>query len=372
MSASAGAADVVLDCRWLPLWGAGRVSELLLRGLAEDPPPGSWTLWGPATVEAFAWPGARVARDDRDPRAAWAQRAWFDVPPGRLTVFLHQQRPLRRLPSVTLFHDTIQLRWGGTPLERRLRGVFLRRSAAVSDGIITISDYSRRSVLGDLDVPPQKVSVVGLPLDTLAADRLLERRRRHGRSGQAAAPYALFLGRFAPHKNLDRLLAAFAETEFRRTGGRLVLAGGTPEEVGSVAAALPADLRDAVDLRARTDDPGALDDLLAGALFVVQPSLEEGFGLPVVEALGAGVPVCVSDGGALPELVAGVDGVAPPFPARSAPDMAAALDRVAAEAVEGGRDYEERLAASARLRFATVPEYARRFRSVVEQSLAAV
>lgn len=359
-----GTTDVVLDCRWLPLWGAGRVTELLLRGLAEDPPPGSWTLWGPAAVEDLAWHGARVARDDRDPRDAFAQRAWLDVPPARLTVFLHQQRPLRRLPSVTLVYDTIQLRWGGTPLERSLRGAFLRRSAAVSDTVVTISEHSRACVVRDLGVAPGDVVVLPNPLDTVAADGLLERRRR----SSAADPYALFLGRFAPHKNLDRLVAAFEQTEFRRRGGRLVLAGGTPEEARALAPATT----EAIEVRTHTADPGPVDDLLAGALFVVQPSLEEGLGLPVVEALGAGVPVCVSDGGALPEVVAGVDGVAPPFPATSVPAMVAALDRVAAEAASGGRDYEDQLAEAARRRFATVPDYARRFRGVVERSLAAV
>lgn len=365
---AASAADVVLDCRWLPLWGAGRVTELLLQGLAEDPPPGRWTLWGPSAVEALAWPGARTALDERDPRLLRGQRAWFDVPPGRLTVFLHQQRPLRDLPSVTLFHDTIQLRWGGGPAQRRARAVFLRRSAAVSDAIVTVSEHSRGCIVRDLGVAPGDVTVVSNPLDRARADRLLEQRRlRWGTAAAGPDPgYVLFVGRFAPHKNLDRLLAAFATTDFRRRGGRLVLVGGTPEEVRSLGPAAS----DAVELRAKAS-AGEVEALLAGAVALVQPSLEEGFGLPVVEALGGGLPVCVSDGGALPEVVAGIDGVPPPFSATSVPAMAAALDQVTALAAEGGREYEQRLAALTRERTATVGEFARRFRSVVERSLAA-
>jgi glycosyltransferase involved in cell wall biosynthesis len=372
---TAAPADVVLDCRWLPLWGAGRFTEQLLRGLAEDPPPGAWALWGPGPVAALAWPGARLAPDDRDPRSLWGQRAWADVPPGRLTVFLHQIRPLRRLPSVTVVYDTIQLRWGAGPLQRRVRSAYLRRSVALSDAVVTISDHSRSRVVADLGARPEAVTVVTLPLDRARADRLLERRRAAsaaaGTAAAGRAPYVLFVGRFAPHKNLERLVAAFAATELRRAGGRLVLVGGTPEEARALRASVPPRAAGAVDVRAKAGE-AEVDDLLVGAALLVQPSLEEGYGLPVVEALGAGVPVCVSDGGSLPEVVAGVAGVVPPFPATSVPAMASALDRAAAAAAEGGRAYEEALAAAARERMPEVGEFARRFRSVVERSLAVV
>ena len=108
------------------------------------------------------------------------------------------------------------------------------------------------------------------------------------------------MGRFAPHKNLPRLLAAWERSEFRAGGGRLVLVGGERHEVTALSASLTPGQRASVEVRGRCDDD-ALGVLLAGATLLVQPSLEEGFGLPVAEALAAGVPVCVSDGGALAE-----------------------------------------------------------------------
>ncbi|MFP5319060.1 MAG: glycosyltransferase [Acidimicrobiia bacterium] len=367
-------ADVVLDCRWLGLWGAGRVTELLLRGLAESPPAGTWTLWGGRDVGRYAWPGAQVHVDGRDPRQARGQGAWFGMPPGRLTVFLQQQRPLRRVPAVTVILDTIQLRWSPGPVERRLRTAYLRRVAAVSGAVITISEHSRACIVRDLGVRPEVVTVVVPPLDRERADRLLELRRRGGGAGSGPAggpPYLLYVGRFAPHKNLDRLVEAFAATGFRRGGGRLVLAGGSPAEAVGLRSALPSPAHEWVEVRTKAAD-GELDALMAGALALVQPSLEEGFGLPVAEALGGGVPVCVSDGGALPEVVAGVDGVLPVFPATSVPAMAAALDRCAAVAADGGLAYGERLAASARARLPTIGEFAGRFAGVVEGTLAGV
>lgn len=364
-------ADVVLDCRWLGLWGAGRVTELLLRGLAESPPDGSWTLWGPQDVERYSWPGAQVHVDGRDPRQARGQAAWFGMPPGRLTVFLQQQRPLRRVPGVTVILDTIQLRWSPGPFERRLRTAYLRRVAAVSGAVITISEHSRACIVRDLGAPSEAVTVVTPPLDRERADRLLERRRRAEPGAGGRPPYLLYVGRFATHKNLDRLVEAFATTDFRRQGGRLVLVGGSQDEADGVRAGLPPSATDTVEVRAKLGDD-ELDGLMAGALALVQPSLEEGFGLPVAEALGGGVPVCVSDGGALPEVVAGIDGALPPFPATSVPAMAAALDRCSAVAADGGREYGERLAVSARIRMPTIGAFARRFTGVVEGTLAGV
>src|SRR5207248_913793 len=65
---------ILLDCRWLPLSGAGRTVELLLRGLAANPPSGHWRLWGPPAVARLAWPGAEVLVHPQDPRAAFGQR----------------------------------------------------------------------------------------------------------------------------------------------------------------------------------------------------------------------------------------------------------------------------------------------------------
>ncbi len=351
--------DVVLDCRWLGYWGAGRFTELLLYGLSHDPPPPSWVLWGPEQVRGLAWPSARVAVTGRDPRRWSGQRACFEVPRGRLAVFLHQQRPLCGRTAVVVIHDTIQLRYGGSPPERLLRAAYLRCSAARARRVITVSEYSRTCIRRDLAVPDERIATVPLPYDGAFVDRVAATRRR-----AAIQDIALYVGRFAPHKNLDRLLAAYERTRFCAQGGRLVLSGGTGTEVGALAASLTDRQRSFTSVRPWCDGQ-ELETLMATARFVVQPSLEEGYGLPVLEAMASGVTVCASDGGSLPEVTRGL---VPTFPARSVEAMAVAIDGAAAR----GRDRagEERIARAIRSEMPTPAEFARQFRSVIEASLA--
>ncbi len=95
---------------------------------------------------------------------------------------------------------------------------------------------------------------------------------------------------------------------------------------------------------------------------MVQPSLEEGFGLPAWEAQTCGVPVCVSDGGSLPETTLGF---ARPFPATSVDAMAAALDASAAEARALGPEDAARRSEAFRAKAPTLREFADRFLDAV-------
>ena len=325
---------LVLDGRWLPFGGAGRTTELLLRALALTESPHQWVLWGPPELARWAFPGAELAPTSADPRAWNGQRQWFDVPDADLTVYLHQQRPLRRTPSVTLVYDTIPLHFTANPVLRRSIQLFLRRVGTISDRILTLSEYSRSCIERELGVPAGRISVLGLPADDELAQRVLAMRSRLPR-----ADVALYVGRFAAHKNLSRLVAAFGRTDFAGAGGRLLLVGGTEAELAELAGRLSPAEREMVELRG-TCPQEELERLLATCLFVVQPSLEEGFGLPTWEAQTCGVPVCVSDGGSLPETTLGF---VRPFPATSAESMTAALDACAAEARElGPADAAER------------------------------
>ena len=348
----------MVDCRWLTFWGVGRVTRLLLQGLAEEPPDGRWVLWGGPALKPLAWPGAELAIDEADPRVLFAQRSWFAMPPSRLAVFLHQ-RPLRPVPAVSMIHDTITLRY--SPRAQRLaRRVYLRRAAAMSKVIVTATEYARRCIQRDLGVSAERIVVIPNPLDVEAAARLTARRRATDQED-----FALFMGRFAPHKNLDRLVAAFERTRFCADGGRLVLAGATPEDAQRVRAGLSERQRAVVDVRG-WHDQDHLDRLMASARFLVQPSLEEGYGLPVIEAAACGLPVCVSDGGSLPEITRGA---VEPFSATSVEDMARALDRCAATA--GDREATARVAEQILRPVPTIGEYARRFRRLVEDNLPA-
>src|SRR5262249_44777471 len=152
------ATQVLLDCRWLPIKGAGRLTELLLRGLRDDPPPGRWVLWGPPDVARRAWPGADHVLDSADPRVLNGQRAALRMPRPDLPGFMPQQRPLRPVPSVTLVLDTIALRNAATAADRAAKRAFLKAVVRMSRQIVTISDYSRRCISRDVGVPLDRIA----------------------------------------------------------------------------------------------------------------------------------------------------------------------------------------------------------------------
>ena len=343
-----------MDCRWLTIGGPGRTTELVLRGLALGPPPEGWVLWGPPATAAVAWSGAELVALSEDPRLLLGQRRVAQVPAGRLTVFMHQQRPLRSVPALTLVYDTIALRYGATRPLRRAKRLFMRRVAATSRHILTISEHSRRSVIDDLGMAPERISVLRFPFDDAFVDSVVALRQT-----VTPEPVALFVGGFLPHKNLPRLLAAFETTAFCRHGGRLVLAGGSAPQVRELEERLTARQRGFV-----TSLPACgqaeLERLFATSQFLVQPSLEEGFGLPAWEALCCGLPVCTSDGGALPEVVAGF---IEPFPATDVRAMAAAIDECA------GRPAGEAAAIADRLRreAPSIRQFGEQFRGIVDR-----
>ncbi len=330
---------ILLDCRWLGLGGAGRATELLLRGLGELGPPGQWTLWGPDPVGGLTWAGAVHERTTGSPKA-WGGQRRVRLPDHDVAVYLHQIRPLRPGRSVTLIHDTIPLRHGSNRLAKRL---YLRAVARLSTRIVTVSEHSRRSIEADLAVPPGKISVVTYPVDAEQAARV-----RRLRAELPERDTALYVGSFSPHKNLGRLVHAFAETRFRAEGGTLRLVGGDTRE-------LPTTLPE-VEVEGPCSQE-RLEELYASSRLLVQPSLEEGFGLPAWEAMCCGLPVCASDSGSLPEVT---KGLVRTFSPTSIPELTEAIDAVA----EDGADVSAEVAAGA----PTLADFAQRF---VDEAAAA-
>lgn len=272
---------------------------------------------------------------------------------------MHQQRPLRNLPSLTAILDTTPIEFPDSRRDGVLKAAFLKRAAAVSRGILTISEFSRRRIETDLGVPGAKIDVLHLPADRELAARVLALRATTSRQD-----VALYLGLFLAHKNLPRLIEAFGRSAFRDGGGRLLLVGGK-DAAAPLWDSLTEAQRRSIEIRPRCPQ-AEIEELLASSRFLVQPSLVEGFGLPVWEALASGLPVCVSDGGALPEIT---HGLADHFPARSVEAMTAALDSCAARsaAMQPGDDR----ALSVRLLAAapSVAEFAAEFEGIVRRHL---
>ncbi|MEO6063705.1 MAG: glycosyltransferase family 1 protein [Thermoflexales bacterium] len=123
---------------------------------------------------------------------------------------------------------------------------------------------------------------------------------RAARSEDAIQPYVLFVGTFEPRKNLDTLLRALARPE--AAGVNLVVVGEPGWGTGGPARlAKQLGVAGRVRFAGRVDD-AELDTLYASARGFAMPSLSEGFGLPVIEAMTRGVPVICAAAGALPEI----------------------------------------------------------------------
>src|SRR5581483_412314 len=188
-------ARVLLDCRLLGPGGAGRTTELLLRSLQANPPPGRWLLWGPASVQSYAWSGTSWAPNAHPLGTLKGQRDVLTLPDHDIAVYLHQIRPLRPGPSLTVIYDTIQIRYNGSASARLLKRLFLVAAAHLSREVLTVSHYSRARLRADLYLPEAKVRLLRLPVDGAQAQRVRRLREETG-----TEPEALFVGRFSPHK----------------------------------------------------------------------------------------------------------------------------------------------------------------------------
>jgi alpha-1,3-rhamnosyl/mannosyltransferase len=282
-------------------------------------------VWGSEAVEPLLWPNAVRVPSRHHPKAWYSQRE-FPGPRGlhpRVAYYAHHLRPAWRIAPVeiTTVHDTIPFRYPPSqslaPLMRRYIGWMARHSTLV----VTDSEFSKQSLQDDLGLAADRIRVLTLAIDHDTAARVRARRDSTPR-----AQRVLFVGRDAPHKNLDRLVRAFAASTFARDGAVLTLAG--------VDGAAVDRLRSIAEThRARVELPGVvpqpvLEELLASATLLVQPSLEEGFGLPVAEGLAAGVPVAISTAPALLEITRGAP--VETFDPLDVDAMANAIDKVAA------------------------------------------
>ncbi len=248
-------------------------------------------------------------------------------PPQVLFVPAHVVPLLHRAPSVVTVHD-IGYRFfpqQHTTRSRLYLDASTRFSCRVARRIIADSQATARDLAQEYGVAPARITIAYPGLDPAMAPAAEPAQNAVRQRYQLPHPFVLYVGTIQPRKNLVRLLQAFARLPGDFAGVELVLAGAT----GWLAGDIHQSVRE-LGLEARVRFPGyvAQEDLpalLSAAACFVMPSLYEGFGLPVLEAMACGTPVACSSAGSLPE-VAG--DAALQFAPTDVDAMAAALARI--------------------------------------------
>ena len=219
------------------------------------------------------------------------------------------------VPTVLTVHDLGYLHY---PEQVRRSALwyyrrYFPRYVARAERVVAISQFVKDDLTARFGTDPAKITVAHnapagnfAPVD--AAAQTATRRRF-----TAGQPYFLYLGAIQPRKNVATLIRAFDRFKtVTQRPERLVLAGRFAWRTGEVEAALAASPH-----RAHIVLPGFVSAadralLLGSARAFVLPSYLEGFGLPVLEAMAAGVPVITSDTTALPEVAGGAALLADP------------------------------------------------------------
>ena len=249
-------------------------------------------------------PNVAVERKLAPARPLWAMWDRVQFPPVEWLVncdVFHATNfiapPSRRVPVVVTVHDIgfVHHPQSVTPGVRRMARLLpdiLRRASAV----ITVSQFTCQELVSWLPEVGDRVTVIHNGSHARAAPAA-------GPDQPAAPPYALMLGTLEPRKNLPLALDALRILRRRGVDLRLVLAGGKSNLLDVPALLRKRGLGDPEVTRTGYIDDARVSALLAGARVLVFPSLYEGFGMPLLESMEAGVPVVGVRAGATPETV---------------------------------------------------------------------
>ena len=262
---------------------------------------------------------------------------------------------LRPVPAIVGVHDTIADKNPQFSFASRREHWFWRAKVklalAQADTVLTVSEYSKQCIERVLGVPERRIRVL-----YEAASR-----RFHHLNGVAPPrePFLLYVGGISPNKNLSTLIRAFHGLRARQQrNARLVLVGdyqsdgfkGCYAELKQIVSSLA--LEDHVHFAGYVPDEELISLYNRTSAFVM-PSLDEGFGLPAVEAMACGAPVIVSSGNALAEVTGDAGELVDPHDQAGLTD---AMERVIASPDRGRELSRKSLARAAQFSWAKAAE----------------
>jgi glycosyltransferase involved in cell wall biosynthesis len=317
-SVAAGRPGLILlvDARGLFVSGIGRYLREVVRGAAEDRRFGRLILLGdPRQIAAFA-ADSRISNDRLlahpfpggfySPRS---QLAWLDVRRRRelradVAFFPHYDAPVLGIHprSVVAVQDLTHFRLPHLfPAWRRaVAGHVLNRVVHAAVRVLVSSSSARADLVERIPAAAAKVETVPLGVSEFF---LTNGASASNPAVEALRPFLLCVGNRKPHKNLTAAVEVLARLRRRRPELKLVVAGRAFEGWNAVLErADELGVRDAV-VEIDTPDDERLRALYSACEVLLFPSLYEGFGLPVLEAMACGAPVVASDRASLPEVV---------------------------------------------------------------------
>jgi glycosyltransferase involved in cell wall biosynthesis len=267
------------------------------RGGTQAIPPG-------ATRREMPWaPGDRIRRILLG-GVAW-RRQWARDPLDLLHVPIYYLPPNAAAHSIVTIYDARFLRMPET--YPRLRYAFLKQAVPWSlrraSQVLTISQFTKGELVSLLGIDPEHITVTLLAARTefqpVTEERHLERvRKRYG----LPSSYILSASALEPRKNLARTVEAFAVARKRGLSQELVLAGARYFGTSDIGQAIARH-----GLERLVHLPGYIDDadmpaVYSGADAFIYPSLYEGFGIPLLEAMACGTPVIAARAASIPEV----------------------------------------------------------------------
>lgn len=295
--------------------GIGRLTKELLIGLAKVDKENQYILFyntmkGQLPSDIPQQPNFRtvtVRIPNRALNAFWAITSFpkAETFTGPLDLFhgpSFQMPPTRRAANVLTIHDLVFLVHPEMAIPASVRhfGPSIGKYASRADIITTISNATAKDIIERLKVPAEKVVTVypgATPLKCSSMDEIAASKVKYGIEGD----YILFVGCIEPRKNLSRLLRAYEISGISKDF-ELVLAGPKgwhTDEIFTTWGAL--NCRERVRWIDYVGDD-YLGPLYAGAAFLAYPSIMEGFGLPILEAMSVDCPVLTSNISAMPEI----------------------------------------------------------------------
>lgn len=306
--------SVLVDARALHASGIGRYLREILSALLRDPRSGCVTLLGePESLIAFARQHAsaniRIISYPPEFYSPRVQLAWLGLlmrarARADVAFFPHYDAPAFALPkrSVVTVHDLTHFKVpGGFPAWQRLPAeILLRRSVAAAARVVTVSQAARQDIIERFPWATDKIDVVPNGVSPFFRER--GGSDSAGQQVHRGAPYLLCVGNRKPHKNLIAAVETLALVRRARPEMILILVGQAYDRYSEIRRKIQVlGLNNAVVELAVVDDE-ILRGLYGGCEVLLFPSLYEGFGLPILEAMACGAPVVASNRASIPEV----------------------------------------------------------------------